>query len=93
MFTVKERQFLRYATLLVCLVTAQVALGIATLFLRVPKAVDAEMSTAQVVLPTIHLALGALTLATSLAMTLKAFRFLPVCCEEHVVRFAAGAIS
>jgi len=40
--------------------------GLVTLMVRVPKNVDSQLPAIQVVVPTLHLALGALILATSL---------------------------
>lgn len=93
LFTVKHHGFLRHAILLLGLVTAQIALGLITLMVRVPKNADAQLSTTQVLMPTAHLALGALVLATSLIMTLKAFRFLAVVGEESSLPLAQGALS
>jgi hypothetical protein len=77
---------------LLCLVAAQIALGLVTLMVRVPKNASGQLSTVQVLVPTLHLALGALILATSLGMTLKAYRFLGVPREE-ALPFAEGALS
>jgi cytochrome c oxidase assembly protein subunit 15 len=93
LFTVKQREFLRHAILLLGLVTAQIALGLVTLIVRVPKNADGQLSAVQIVVPTLHLALGALILATSLAITLKAYRFLALPREEAALPFGAGALS
>jgi cytochrome c oxidase assembly protein subunit 15 len=93
LFTVRRRGFLRHAILLLGLVTAQIALGLITLMVRVPKNADEQLSTVQVLVPTAHLALGALVLATSLVMTLKAFRFLAAAGEEPSLPLAQGALS
>jgi len=90
---VKHHEFLRHAILLVGLVTAQIALGLITLMVRVPKNADEPLSTVQILVPTAHLALGALVLATSLVMTLKAFRFLAVAGEDPSLPLAQGALS
>lgn len=92
LFTVKQKGFLRHATLLLCLVAAQIALGLVTLMVRVPKNAGEQLSTVQILVPTVHLALGALILATSVGMTLKAYRFLGVPREE-ALPFAEGAFS
>jgi heme A synthase len=84
---------LRHAILLLCLVTAQIALGLVTLIVRLPKNTDEQLSTIQVLVPTAHLALGALVLATSLVMTLKAFRFLAAPGEEPSWPLVQGAVS
>lgn len=93
LFMVKRHGFLRHAILLFCLVTAQIALGLVTLMVRVPKNANEQLSTTQILVPTAHLALGALVLATSLVMTLKAFRFLPAAGEEASLPLAQGALS
>lgn len=93
LFTVKQRGFLRHTILLLCLVTAQIAMGLATMMVRVPKNAEEQLSAVQTFVPTAHLALGALILATSLGMTLKTYRFLAASGEEAALPFAAGAIS
>ena len=93
LFTRKQKEFLRPAVLLLGLVAAQIALGLVTLMVRVPKNADGQLSAVQIVVPTLHLALGALILATSLAITLKAYRFLAFPREEPGLPFAAGALS
>lgn len=93
LFTRRQREFLRPTCLLIGLVTAQIALGLVTLMVRVPKNADGQLSAVQIVLPTLHLALGALILATSLAITLKTYRFLALPREETALPFAAGALS
>ncbi|HUJ72471.1 MAG TPA: COX15/CtaA family protein [Verrucomicrobiae bacterium] len=93
LFTVKQKGFLRHATLLLCLVAAQIALGLVTLMVRVPKNASGQLSAIQVFVPTLHLALGALILATSLGMALKAYRFLGVPREDPALPFAEGVLS
>ncbi len=93
LFTVESKRFLRHAILLLCLVTAQIALGLVTLMVRVPKNASGQLSAVQVFVPTLHLALGALILATSLGMALKAYRFLSVPREESALPLADGALS
>jgi cytochrome c oxidase assembly protein subunit 15 len=88
-----QKGFLRHAVLLLGLVTAQIALGLVTWMVRVPKNADSQLSGVQIVVPTLHLALGALILATSLAITLKTYRFLALPREEAALPFAAGAFS
>lgn len=89
----KQRELLRHAVLLLGLVMVQIALGLVTLMVRVPKTADDLLSTVQIILPTLHLALGALILATSLAITLKAYRFLALPRDEATLPFAARALS
>jgi cytochrome c oxidase assembly protein subunit 15 len=91
--TVKHRALLRHAILLLGLVTAQIALGFVTLMVRVPKNTDEQLSTIQILVPTAHLALGALVLATSFALTLKAYRFLGAVGEEPSLPLAQGALT
>jgi hypothetical protein len=74
------------------LVAAQMALGLVTLMVRVPKNTNGQLSAVQVFVPTLHLALGALILATSLGLALKAYRFLGVPGEE-TLPFAEGVLS
>jgi heme a synthase len=93
LFTQKQKELLRPAVLLIGLVTAQIAVGLVTLMVRVPKNADGQLSAVQIVVPTLHLALGALILATSLAITLRAYRFLALRREEATLPFAAGALS
>jgi len=93
LFTREQKEFLRPAVLLLGLVTAQIALGLVTLMVRMPKNANGQLSAVQIVVPTLHLALGALILATSLAITLKAYRFLALPREEPGLPFAAGALS
>jgi cytochrome c oxidase assembly protein subunit 15 len=93
LFTVKQPRFLRNALLLLFLVVVQMALGLVTLITRLPKNAPEQPSPLQVFLPTAHLALGALILATSLAIALKAYRFLAPPKEVTAMPFAAGALS
>ena len=93
LFTVKPKGFLRHAILLLCLVTAQIVLGLVTLMVRVPKNAGGQLSAIQIYVPTLHLALGALILATSLGMALKTYRFLGVPREEPSLPFGEGALS
>jgi heme a synthase len=91
--TRKQKEFMRSTVLLFSLVMAQVALGLVTLMVRVPKNSDVQLSAIQIIMPTLHLALGALILATSLAITLKTYRFLTLSNEEAALPLAAGALS
>ena len=93
LLTRKQNEFLQHAVLLLGLVTAQIALGLLTWMVRVPKNADGQLSGVQTVVPTLHLALGALILATSLTITLKTYRFLALPREEAALPFAAGALS
>ena len=93
LFTVKQKEFLRHAVLLLGLVAAQIVLGMVTLLVRVPKNVDGLLTPTQILVPTLHLALGALILATSLVITLKTYRFLASPSEETALPFVAGALS
>jgi len=93
LFTVRNHGFLRHAVLLLSLVTAQIALGFITLMVRVPKNADEQLSAVQILMPTTHLALGALVLATSLVMTLKAFRFLAATGEGASSPLPQGVLS
>ena len=93
LFTLKQPGFLQHAILLLCLIVAQIAVGLVTLMVRVPKNTDGPLSPIQVFVPTVHLALGALILATSLVITLKTYRFLALPAEETALPFTAGALS
>jgi cytochrome c oxidase assembly protein subunit 15 len=81
LFTLKQKEFLLPAVLLL------------TFMVRVPKNADGQLSAIQIVVPTLHLALGALILATSLAIALKSYRFLALPREDTALPFAAGALS
>ena len=93
LLTRKQREFLRPAVLLLGLVAAQIVLGLVTLMVRVPKNVDGQLSAVQILVPTLHLAFGALILVTSLAIALKSYRFLALPREDAALPFAAGALS
>jgi cytochrome c oxidase assembly protein subunit 15 len=93
LFTVKQHGFLRHAIFLLALVTAQIALGLIALMVYVPKNADEQLSAVQVLVPTAHLALGALVLATSLVLTLKTYRYLNAAGEETTLPLAHGALS
>src|ERR1051326_5748735 len=93
LFTVKQRGFLRHAILLLGLVTAQIAVGLVTMMVRVPKNAEGQLTAVQTLVPTVHLALGALILATSLGVVLKTYRFLAAPREAPAMPFVAGAIS
>src|SRR5882724_5507776 len=93
LFTRKQKEFLRHTVLLLGLVTVQIALGLVTLMVRVPKNAGGQLTAIQMVVPTLHLALGALILATSLTITLKTCRFLALPREDAALPFAAGAPS
>lgn len=74
--SVRRKDFLWPALLLVVLVLAQMWAGIAALVVRVPKDAAGQLTRAQIVWPTLHVALGALILAASFVLTLRSFRFL-----------------
>jgi cytochrome c oxidase assembly protein subunit 15 len=93
LLTRKQKEFMRHVVLLFSLVAAQIVLGLVTLMVRVPKNSDAQLSTIQIIVPTLHLALGALILAASLVIMLKTYRFLALPKEEAAVPFAAGVLS
>jgi cytochrome c oxidase assembly protein subunit 15 len=93
LLSAKQERLVRHAVLLLCLVGAQIALGVVTLLVHVPKTADGQLTAIQVLIPTAHLALGALILATSLALTLKSYRFLRASTEEAAMSFAEGALS
>jgi len=65
-----------HALALALLVAAQIGLGIATLLVRVPKTDPGQLDPVQIIVPTIHLAIGALMLAGCYTLTLRLWRFL-----------------
>jgi protoheme IX farnesyltransferase len=71
--SVKRKDFALLAVGLLGLVFTQLWLGIWTLIVRVPKATSGQLSELQVIVPTVHLAIGALILGLSFALTLKCF--------------------
>jgi len=92
-FAAKRPDLLPHAIFLLGLVIAQVVLGLVTLMVRVPKNSDVQLSTVQIMVPTAHLALGALVLATSWLLTLKTYRFLAAVRDESSLPLAQGATS
>jgi protoheme IX farnesyltransferase len=62
---------MRERPVLFALVALQVCLGLATLVVRQPKLAPGQLNTIQVLLPTLHLAVGALILGISFAMTFR----------------------
>ncbi len=74
---VRRRDFILPSVALALLVFAQFILGVLAYVVHIPKdAIGHQPSTAQVVLPTLHLAVGALILAASFTLTVKSFRHL-----------------
>ncbi|HUJ10410.1 MAG TPA: heme o synthase [Verrucomicrobiae bacterium] len=71
--SVRRKDFALLAVGLLGLVFAQLWLGVWTLIVRVPKATSGQLSAVQVIVPTVHLAVGALILGLSFALTLKCF--------------------
>jgi protoheme IX farnesyltransferase len=61
----------RYRRSLLALVTAQIGLGIAALVVRQPKLASGQLDAIQIVLPTLHLAVGALILGVCFALTYR----------------------
>jgi protoheme IX farnesyltransferase len=82
----------RLATGLLAAVVAQIALGIVTLLIRLPKNAGEQLSTAQILLPTAHLALGALVLGLSFALTVK-LRLSPIIPASFCLRRAGARIE
>ena len=74
--SVRRRDFVWPAASLLVLVFAQLWLGVWTLVVRTPKAAHGQVELIQAVVPTAHLAVGALILATSFVLTLKTWRLL-----------------
>ena len=71
--SVRRKSFAVPAVGLLVLVFLQLWLGVWTLIVRVPKAASDQLDRLQIIVPTIHLAVGALILALSFALTLKCF--------------------
>jgi len=72
---VRHHAFRVQSISLFALIMLQVGLGISTLLVRLPKDAVGQLSSVQILLPTIHLAVGALILATSFSLTLRSCRF------------------
>jgi len=70
----RTKAFRGASSTLVVLVATQIALGIVTLLVRVPKSEHGQLEQLQIYLPTIHHAVGALILAVSFSIALLAFR-------------------
>jgi protoheme IX farnesyltransferase len=62
---------IRQRPALSALVALQVCLGLATLVMRQPKLAPGQLDMIQVLLPTLHLAVGALVLGISFALTFR----------------------
>jgi protoheme IX farnesyltransferase len=74
--SVRRRDFVLPLATLTALVFAQIWIGVATLVVRVPKSAHGQLDVVQTLLPTIHLGVGALVLASSFALAMKSFRAL-----------------
>jgi len=81
------------AMLVFVLVLVQVGLGLGTWAVRVPKDVPGQLSPVQVLLPTLHLAVGALFLAASFVLTLRIYRLVVAPQETVAVSIASGATA
>ncbi|MEI6083262.1 MAG: heme o synthase [Verrucomicrobiota bacterium] len=68
------RQFRGPVLTLAGLIILQATLGIITLYIRQPKLAPGQLTALQVLLPTLHLATGAMILGVSFALTFKIFR-------------------
>lgn len=66
--------FFQHVLALFLLVSGQITLGFATLMVHVPKDAVQNLGLLQIYIPTLHLMLGALILATSMALTLRCYR-------------------
>ncbi len=91
--SVQLREFLVNVLLLLLLVALQLGLGLATLLVRVPKDAAGQLSTLQILLPTAHLAVGALILGASFALTLRGYRFLVSPREDVAAAMASEAMA
>lgn len=83
--SVKRKDFAVPAVGLLVLVFLQLWLGVWTLIVRVPKAAAGQLDALPVIVPTIHLAIGALILALSFALTLKCFRCLRSSVSQNTI--------
>jgi len=79
------RQYRGPVLTLAGLIILQAALGIITLYIRQPKLAPGQLTSLQVLLPTLHLATGALILGISFALTMKIFRQSVVASQPHSV--------
>ena len=73
---VQETSLKRHAFCLPLLVAAQIGVGVATFMVRVPKSESGQLDPIQVIVPTIHMAIGALILAVCFSLTIRICRFL-----------------
>lgn len=71
---VRRKDFILPAVALGALTFCQIWIGVVSLVLRQPKDAIGQLSPAQIWWPTAHLAVGALILACSFALTLKSWR-------------------
>lgn len=87
--SVRRKDFLWPASALVLLVFTQLWIGVWTLVVRAPKAVGGQLEPLQVIVPTVHLAVGALILAASFVLTLKSFRCLKPSTAQNAIPVGA----
>ena len=84
----------RQAFCLPLLVAAQIGVGVATFLVRVPKSESGQLDPIQVIVPTIHLAIGALILAVCFSLTIRICRFLiDPATRSETVKPEAGPLS
>ena len=74
--------YFRHSLFLALLVIGQVGLGFKTLAVHIPKNATESLSQTQILLPTIHLAIGALILGVTFALALRCHRFLEPTAES-----------
>lgn len=83
-----RRAMFAHGMALLVLVVSQIGLGFATLMVHLPKTAPQTLKPVQILLPTAHLAVGALVLAVSFALTLKCYRFMQIRTETGPNPFA-----
>ena len=86
---VRQKGLLGLAVAVAFLVVVQLGLGTAAWVVRVPKDAGGQLSLAQVMLPTVHLALGALILGASFVLTLHGVRNRPDSEPRQIVPWRA----
>lgn len=87
--SVKRKDFAWPAAGLIVLVFAQLWIGAWALIVRVPKATSGQLDLLQIVVPTVHLAIGAMILAFSFALTLKSFGCLRLSASQSTIPVGA----
>ena len=87
--SVRRKDFAWPAVGLIVLVFGQLWIGAWALIIRVPKAESGQLDLLQIAVPTVHLAIGALILAFSFALTLKSFGCLRLSASQSTIPVGA----